>query len=147
MNPPFAENLNYWKSSSTAPDTWLDKAEKLIESYGGEVISRGIGRQGGDEAVMFEIRFGEDRFRIIWPSLKSKWQGHDEKPAFRTAARRQAATMLYHDVKARGLRYRIAGARAAFFEFLLLPDGRCVGELAVPDLLETTPKMLRAASP
>lgn len=139
---PFAENLNYWKTSSAAPDTWLDKAEALIESYGGEVVSRGIGRQDGQEAIMFEIVFGEDRFRIVWASLKSKYAGEDEKSAFRTAARRQAATMLYHDVKARGLRYRIAGARVAFFEFLTLPDGRCVGELAAPELLKMVPKML-----
>ena len=93
---------------------------------------------------MFEVRFGEDCFRVIWASLKSKWENESEKPAFRTAARRQAATSLYHDVKARGLRYKHVGARVAFFEFLLLPDGRCAGELAAPELLKAVPKMLAA---
>ena len=142
MSLPYAEDLNYWKTSSAAPDTWVDKAEALVEQYGGYVVSRAIGRQGGAEAILLELAFGEERFRIVWPSLPSKYGAEDT--AFRTAARRQAATMLYHDVKARGLRFKIAGPRAAFFEFLMLPDGRCAGELANPDLLSGVPTLLTA---
>lgn len=141
---PRAEDLNYWKTSSSAPDTWIDKAEALIESYGGEVLARAIGRQAGQEAILLEFRFGDDRFRLVWPSLPSKYEGDDLKPAFRTAARRQAATMLYHDVKARGVRFKIAGPRTAFFEFLQLPDGRAAGELAAPELARAMPKLLAA---
>ncbi len=144
VDPPFAEDLNYWKTSSTSPETWVDKAEALIEKYGGEVVSRAIGRQNGKEAILLEFRFGDLPFRLIWASLESRYNFDSRNPekAFRTAARRQAATMLYHDVKSRGIRHAIAGPRAAFFEFLMLPDGRVVGELADPDLLKTAPKML-----
>ena len=48
---PFAEELNYWKTSDAAPDTWIDKAEALIVKYGGKVLSRVIGRQGNNEAI------------------------------------------------------------------------------------------------
>ena len=139
MNLPYAEDLNYWKTSSRAAATRIDKAETLIENYGGEVVSRAVGRQAGREAIFVEFSFGDEHYRIMWPTLPSKYA---EDPAFRTAARRQAATMLYRDIKARGLRFKIAGPRAAFFEFLLLPDGRCAGELANPDLLDGFPKLL-----
>lgn len=36
--------------------------------------------------------------------------------------------------------------RAAFFNFLLLADGRTAGEIATPELAEMVPKMLREAS-
>lgn len=143
MGLPFAEEVGcYWKTSQSSADTWVDKTEALIEAYGGEVLTRAVGRQNGREAILLEFRFDDDRFRLVWPALGSKYLGHDEKPSFRNASRRQAATMLYHDVKARGVRFKLAGARAAFFEYLALPDGRVVGELAAPDLLAAMPKLL-----
>ena len=124
----FAEKLNYWKTSNTSPDTWLDKAEELIEKYGGEVVSRAIGRQNGQEAILMEFRFGDLPFRVIWPALESAYIFNSRNPEkkFRNAARRQAATMLYHDIKSRGIRHAISGPRAAFFEFLVLPDGSMI---------------------
>ena len=140
MSLPFAEEMNYWKTSRTAADAWLDKAEALIESYGGAVDSRAIGRHHGSEAVMLGFRFGADVFRLTWPCLPSKYG--DTDASFAQASRRQAATSVYHDVKSRGIRFKIAGARVAFFEFQALPDGRVAGELAAPDLLSDVPKML-----
>ncbi len=145
MSLPFAEDLNYWRTSSTSPDTWIDKAEVLIEGYGGTIITRAIGRQAGSEAIFLEIAFEDESFRLVFPALPSKHGDDDHR--FRAAARRQAATMLYHDVKSRGIRFKIAGPRTAFFEFLMLTDGRVVGELAEPDLLKMAPKMLLGAAP
>jgi len=35
MTLPFAEKLNYWKTSSSSPDIWIERASKQIEKLGG----------------------------------------------------------------------------------------------------------------
>ena len=76
------------------------------------------------------------RFKLIWPVLESKYG--DQLPA-----ERQAATMMYHDIKSRGLRLAIHGPRLAFFEFLMLPSGYTVGQLEVPELVAHLPEALQ----
>ena len=59
----------------------------------------------------------------------------------------QAATFLYHDVKARCMVVKIKGPRVAFFEYLLLPNGQPAGTLAAtPQMLASLPKMLTDGS-
>lgn len=132
---PDAEDLNYWKTSQASSDTWLDKTERLITEYGGEVTRRATGREHGREALMVEFHFGADTFRAVWPVLPSR-EGNG------SAARRQAATMLYHEVKARAVRFRIFGPRQAFFEYLVLPDGRPLAQLAAPEIADALPRLL-----
>lgn len=83
---------------------------------------------------MLAFKIGGDRFKIHWPVLPSKG-GHER------AARVQAATMLYHDVKARCISAAVLGARAAFFSFLMLPDGRAVIEVSTPELMQAIPSI------
>lgn len=52
--------------------------------------------------------------------------------------------MLYHDTKARCMAAKVLGSRAAFFNYLLLPDGRTAAQIAAPELLNLYPKMLTA---
>ncbi len=132
----YAEDLNYWKSGQSAPDTWIDKAKAEIKSAGGRAESEAYGRDStGRAAYMLEFSFGADRFRAVWPVLTSR--AGNEK-----AAKIQAATMLYHDVKAKCVSAKVHGARAAFFQFLLLPDGRTAAQAAAPELLDLYPKLL-----
>jgi hypothetical protein len=56
----------------------------------------------------------------------------------------QAATMLYHDVKAKAVSAKVHGVRAAFFQYLALPDGRTAAQLAAPDLTDRYPRLLAA---
>ena len=38
MSPlPYAEDVNYWKTGQSAPDTWLDHAKTEIAAAGGAV--------------------------------------------------------------------------------------------------------------
>jgi hypothetical protein len=60
------------------------------------------------------------------------------------AARRQAATMLYHDTKAKCLSAVVLGTRIAFFSYLLLPDGRTAAEASFPELAEGIPDLFLA---
>lgn len=137
-NLPFAEDLPYWKTSQSAPDKWMDRAEAVIEKLGGSVTMRAQGKAAGRKAYMVDFEFPPDKFRVLWPVLPTR---SDNKTS-QNAADRQGATMLYHDVKARSLRATIFGPRTAFFEFLILPDGRTVGQLTNRQLLDFTPPAL-----
>ena len=132
----YAEDVNYWQTSRVAPDMWVDRAGHEIERAGGSVLGQAFGRDGqGRAAFMLTFDLGGERFRIVWPVLPSK-SGNER------AARIQAATMLYHDVKARAVAAKALGARAAFFSFLLLPDGRTMAQVAAPELEAMIPRLL-----
>lgn len=74
-------------------------------------------------------------FKLMWPVLPSR-EGNVK------AARIQAATMLYHDVKAKVVTAKVLGTRAAFFQYLLLPDGRSASEATTPELANQIPQLL-----
>jgi len=134
---PYADTLNYWKTSNTSPDIWIERARRQIEKLGGIVISEAFGRDfSGRSAYMLTFEINNDTFRIVWPVLPVK------NPREERAARIQAATMLYHDVKARSLASLVLGARTAFFAYFLLPNGRQAAEVAAPELGRLIPKML-----
>jgi hypothetical protein len=135
----YAEDVgNYWKTGQSAPDTWIDKAKGEIKAAGGKTLSEAYGSDGtGRSAYMLEFAFAEERFRVVWPVLKSR--ANNER-----AARIQAATMLYHDVKARCVSAKVLSIRVAFFSYLLLPDGRTAAQVAAPDITALYPKLLEA---
>jgi hypothetical protein len=138
--PQFAEDVkSYWKTSNSSPDTWMKRAAKEIEKAGGKVVGEAFGAEAstGRSAYMLSFRIGADHFKVVWPVLPSR-SGNTG------AARRQAATMLYHDVKARAVSSRVLGGRAAFFSYLVLPDGRVANQAAVPELLSAIPRLLTA---
>ena len=136
---PYGEEVNYWKTSSLAPDTWIEKTKKLIQKFGGKVLLEGFGSESttGKSAFMLIFEIKGDKFKVVWPVLPSK-KGSEG------AARRQAATMLYHDTKAKCLSAVVLGARAAFFSYLLLPDGRTAVEATMPELAKGIPALFAA---
>lgn len=126
---------NYWKTSKTSPDTWVDKAKRELTRVDGHVLAEGFGRDSnGNAAYMLQFELGGDVFKIIWPVLPSR--AGNEK-----AARIQAATMLYHDVKARCVSAKVVGTRSAFFAYLALPDGRTASQATDPELMHGIPAM------
>lgn len=140
MKLPFAEEINhFWQTSQTAPDSWMDKTKRLIQEVGGRVITEAFGQQEGQSAFLLEFEIGEDRFRLTWPVLPSK--GKNER-----AARIQAATLMFHDVKAKCMTALVMGTRAAFFSYLLLPDGRAATSASVEELETGIPELFRMSS-
>lgn len=136
MSLPYAEDLNYWKTGTSSPDTWIERARKQIEALGGKVLAEAFGNDANNNAAyMLGFQIGADKFKVVWPVLPTR-SGNVK------AARIQAATMLYHDIKAKCLTSTVMGTRAAFFSYLLLPDGSIVSQLANPELLEIAPKFL-----
>lgn len=136
MELPYGEDMNYWKTGKSQPDKWLDNAEDIIERHGGVVTLRAKGKHGDNAAFCMDFRFDPNNFRAVWPILPSR--NGDIR-----AAERQAATMLFYDIKSRALKIAIFGARTAFFDFLLLGDGRTAGQISNQNLLDYSPKLLQ----
>lgn len=137
MELPFAEDIgHYWCTGNSSPETWMDKTCKLIGGLGGTVLTEGFGRTEDRAAYMLTFKFGNDVFKVVWPVLPSR-TGKE------MAARRQAATLLHHDIKAKAITASVFGTKAAFFSYVLLDDGRVASSLAVPELGNLFPLQLR----
>ena len=125
---PYAEDINYWKTGRSSPDDWIARTVRQIQSLDGEVLAEAFGKDAsGNSAFMLAFEIGGDKFKILFPVLPSK-SGNEK------AARMQAATMLYHDIKSKCISAAVLGARAAFFSYLLLPDGRTTANLDTNEL-------------
>lgn len=137
MNLPYAHKINFWKSSSSDPGKWIEKAKNQIRKMGGSDIHEGFGCDDkGNSAFILAFQIEENKFKILWPVLPTLRE-EDVR-----AARVQAATILYHDVKAKSLSAIILGTRNAFMNYLMLPDGRNMGEVSDPELLKNAPQLL-----
>ena len=139
---PYAEEINYWQTSKSSPDSWLDKTKNLIKGLGGKILVEGFGNEPstGRSAYMLGFEIQSEGYKIIWPVLPSKTKKE-------LSARVQATTMLYHDVKARCLTAVVLGTRAAFFNFMMLPDGRTTSEASIPELMQGVPDLILSSTP
>lgn len=133
----YAESVNYWKTGKSSPDTWLEKAKLEIKRVGGVILGSAIVSDEvlNKHAFMLAFRLSDDQFKMMWPVLKSKTDNVK-------AARIQAATALYHEVKASCVKVRFLGSRSAFFAYLMLGDGRVAHEMGGAELMEILPQML-----
>lgn len=131
----YAEDVNYWKSGKTSPDTWILNTKKLIASVNGKVRGFAFGEMDGKSALVLMFEIGDDKFKLTWPVLESR-------TGDTVSANRQAATMLYHDVKARVVAVKVLGPRVAFIPWLLLPTGQTVAETSAVDLVKQLPNLL-----
>jgi hypothetical protein len=133
----YAEDVNYWQTGKTSPDSWIEKAKKEIRTVEGQVVGSGSFSEDitGRAGFMLSFRLEGENFTIKWPVLRSKSGNHQ-------AAQRQAATALYHEVKAACVKVKFLGARSAFFAYLMLPDGRTASEAGSPELLEMLPGLI-----
>ena len=134
----YAEEVgHYWKTGSSSPSHWIDRAKRQIEEVGGKVLvqAEGYGDNTGRTAFMLAFEMDGERFKLVWPVLDSKTDNV-------AAARRQAATMLYHDVKAKAMTARVLGFKAAFFSYFVLPSGQTAAEASTPELQDAFPKLL-----
>lgn len=140
--PIFATDVDYWKTGgSRTPDQWLDLAESQIRQHGGKDMVRAIGEQGGRKAYLIEFTLNGQRYKIVWPVLPlPRFKDTDDN---RRAAERQAATSLFHDVKARCVAASRYGPEFGFFQFAKLPDGRTVQQASLPELEQGLPELMK----
>lgn len=124
----YAEDVNYWKSSTSHYDSWMDKTKRLIMSIGGLIGAEAFGANFGKSAFFLRFSIDRDSYQITWEVLPSKTR--DDK-----AAKIQAATLMYHDVKHKVVMAKVKGVRRAFIEYLVLADGTTVGNADTDDLM------------
>jgi hypothetical protein len=132
-----AEDLgHFYLTSKSSPDSWLDKIEALIRGHSGKVLARAFSQAEGRAAYLLGFELDGERYKVVWPVLPTKRSIE--------AARVQAVTLMYHDIKAKLMTALVLGNRTAFFPYLLLPDGRhTVVEVADPDLAAMLPDLQR----
>ena len=130
----YAEDLPSWKTNTTSADTWLNRVEDMLESYGATVTSRAVGQQNGRAGLLISFEYEGQPFRVEWPVLQSR----DDN---RRAALVQAASLLHHHVKAMLVSAEALGARTAFFAHVQLPDGRPAFHLGNDELADSMPKL------
>ena len=137
MKVEFAEQCNYFKTSTLSPDAWVEKTENLITDKGGEILQSGFGSEPPLGRAAYLLRFSMEgqTYKMVWPVLPSEG-------GFAMAARRQAATMLFHDTKAKLIAAQVLGHRIAFFQWVELPNGQAAFQLTNDQLLESIPVML-----
>ena len=137
MKLPYAEDVgHYWKTSQSSPDHWMQRTRKVVEDLGGKVTAEGYGATDQTAAYMLAFELKEQRYKVVWPVLPS-YTGKE------ASAKRQAATMLFHDIKAKAMTASVLGPEVAFFSYMMLPDGRTASEVPRPELAECFPLQLR----
>lgn len=135
----YAEDVkHYWETNQNSPDTLIDKAKALIEGVDGKILGSAIIEQLGKVAFMLAFQIGQEQFKLIWPVLEPK------NPKKMKSAKRQAATALLHHVKALVVLAKFFDAKFAFGHYLLLKDGRTVGEVVDSGAFERLPMLLKA---
>ncbi len=125
-NLPYADDVAYWKTGTSSPDTWIDKTIRVVKELGGVEISQFFGHGENAGGVRTAI---SHRRRIVSSCLASASNARADDFA---SAQRQAATLLYHDCKAKAIAASVLGPRNAFIGSLITESGKTVSELATP---------------
>lgn len=135
----YAEQANYFGTSQRAADTWLKIAEKELVTVGGRVLRKAAVEEESHAAFMIEFLLDGDTFRMVYPVMECR----KKTPQNFDKAKVQAATFLYHSVKARALDIKILGARVAFGSWLLVDGKRSVADVVRNGSGAALPKMLQ----
>jgi hypothetical protein len=122
-----AEDFPYWKTSKSSAETWRNNAAVEIKRAGGDIVSAGDIMLEGRSTVFITFKIDGEEYRVQYPVLQSRTKNE-------VAAKIQAATAMYHDIKARCNSLRWTGARIAFGGYRLLPSGLTDGQLSTPEL-------------
>lgn len=136
--PVHAEDVPYFQTGKSAVETWIERTKKEIASVGGKLQGEmfGYDHATGQASFLLQFQIGDDVFKLIWPVLPCR------KPVNERAAKIQAATALYHDVKAKVVAAKFKGTRTAFFEYLVLPNDQTTAQAATADFLDLVPRLM-----
>lgn len=135
----YAEHVNYWKTSrKTTSDGWIEKAKKELQNIGGNVIEEGFIRQEGKSAFLFSFVLENEQYKMIWPVLQSQYLEQEK------AAKVQASTALYYEVKNTCVKAKFLGTRVAFIGYLMIDDGRTISQLNNEEFQEKLPEAYKA---
>lgn len=140
----YAEDSNYFGTSSRAAETWLEMAKKELMLVGGKDIRKAAVEENDTAVYVIEFTLDGDTYRMSYPAMPCKKATSQNLKK----AKVQAATFLYHAIKARALDMKILGAKAAFGSFMLVDGLRTVSDVltgtpsaALPILLNPPKRM------
>lgn len=127
---PFGEDIgHYWRTSKKDAGYWLNSVRDMIVSIPGCKVLKKVDYEENDQNFfLVEFTVGLDWFKIIYPVLPVR-QLKD-----REAARVQAVTLMFHEVKSRMMLIKIFGIHYAFLNYLVADNGKTVSQMAVPEL-------------
>lgn len=143
---PYAEDVNYWQTGKSSPDKVLQDAIRQIEGIDGQLIVSAFGQYEGRSAYLLQFQIADDTYKVVWPILPHKRYPKSKEAQMDTAAKRQAATFIFHDIKAKCMVAKVLGARPAFFQYLMLPDGRTTTEATGQELASGLPDLFNASA-
>lgn len=134
----YAQDVNYWRTGQRSVDTWMGMATNEIERVGGKITGEALIGMNGISMVSLMFELAGEAYRLTWPVLPVK--GNPTR-ADLNAAKIQAATFLYHDVKAKCMVVKVMGARAAFAQYLLT-EGTTIAEQGFAGNTVEIPRLL-----
>ncbi|MHC1733425.1 MAG: hypothetical protein AB9888_15510 [Bacteroidales bacterium] len=132
-----AEYTNYWRSSRNPAEYWIDKAVAELKKIDATIKSQYFGDEDGKSAYVLTVSIEGNDYRIVWPVMPCEYASDDN----RKAARVQAATMIYHDIKARCISSQAIGIRTAFMPFLVVNNGKSLCELDTEEIVAYLPAL------
>lgn len=127
----YAQDVNYYRTGTTAPETWLEKSKAEIRAVGGDVSGEAYMERDGQRAYTLLFTFDAESYRISWPVLPLKPNPRRSKAELKAderAARIQATTFMYYDIKAKCMVVKVLGPQAAFLQYRVMADGSTPAE-------------------
>ena len=149
MSENYAEDVNYYKTSRSGTEAWMERIESEIEKAGGKILQNAFGKDSitKQAAFMVEFELTSGVYKAIWPVLPTYgYSSPKDKRLAEKAAVIQAVTALFRDIKNSCVKAKFLGERQAFFDYALLPDGRTTIQASLPELMDAVPRMLNLAS-
>lgn len=126
---PYAETVNYWNTGRRDAATWLEDSFNMVHGIGGNPHGYQINR-GNSPCIAMRFDIAGRMYNIVWPILPTKGKNNDK------ATQRQAATFIFHEVKACVLRAKVLGVERAFIQYLSLGNGLTVQDFAISERLQ-----------
>lgn len=133
----YAQDVNYWRTGTTSPDKWLEKAKNEIKNVGGTIDGEAYMERDDKRAYTLLFTMDGDPYRITWPVLPLKpmkpnnRRTPSELRADDQAAKIQATTFIYNDIKAKCMILKVFGPQATFLQYRVMPDGSTPAEQAL----------------
>lgn len=125
---------HYYKTSTRSPETWFEMCRNLITKKGGKIIRWANADDSGKEVFIIQFSYGQTQYRMHWNVLPTRGSA--------IAARRQAVTALYHDIKAALVRAEWFGFDKAFVAWREIGDGRTMSDVTKEEIGSALPKLL-----
>lgn len=130
----YAQDVNYWRTGTTSPDKWIEKTKTEIKNVGGTIDGEAYMERDGKRAYTLLFTMDGDPYRVTWPVLPLKPNNRRTPAELRAddqAAKIQATTFMFNDIKAKCMIVKVFGPQSTFLQYRVMPDGSTPNEQAL----------------